>query len=453
MENIIEGVSMDVMYATKSGNVYQTVKPREHDPIKVPTEKSNVTGEIVPWGINNDFPQKVLKEIRRNTIIGPTLKKQAEIAYDQIVYGFEKPNANGKPQWEQAYDEKVEAFFDRSHIHRYAIEALRNFYYFYFAVPRMILTADRSEVYSLTCYKSAHFRYAKPEKSGYIGKGYVCADWETIVSVNSEYVEEIDLIDIYADPAMYKEKTQKTKYIYPLAYPTEDEIHYPLVDWNTARESGWLEVAQSIPRFKKALMKNQISLKNLIQVPSWWWDWKYPGFTKMEQAERKKLMDLEIDRFEKFFTGDEKAGSSMLVTFISDPAHQKEYQGWKIEAVDNKIKDGMYIEDSNEASSHLLYALSMDPAIIGSQPGSKMGAGSGSDKRVAFNIYVDTVKAHQDLILEPLSWVAKYNGWPNYKFKFKNALNSSASAAAESMNTGSAAPSKNPLKESDQQAS
>jgi hypothetical protein len=63
------------------------------------------------------------------------------------------------------------------------------------------------------------------------------------------------------------------------------------------------------------------------------------------------------------------------------------------------------------------------------------------------------VKAHQDLILEPLSWVAKYNGWPNYKFKFKNALNSSASAAAESMNTGSAAPSKNPLKESDQQAS
>lgn len=387
-----------------------------------------------------------MKEIRKNTIIGPTLKKQAEIAYDEIIYGFDEDDGAGNVKFRRVIDPKVEAFFQRSHIHRYYLEALRNFYFFYFAVPRLIFTSDRSEVYSLTCYKTAHFRFAKPDESGYISNGFVCADWESILDTNSPYVESLPLIDIYADPEMYRDDSQ-FKYIYPLAYPTEDEIHYPLVDWNAARESGWLDVAQSIPKFKKALMKNQITLKNLIQVPSWWWEWKYPGFSKMDEKKRKEVMDLEIDQFEKFFKGDENAGSSMMVSFISDPAHQKEYQGWKVDAVDNKIKDGLYIEDSNEASSHLLYSLGMDPAIIGSQPGSKLGAGSGSDKRVAFNIYVDTIRAHQHLLLEPLSWIAAYNKWPAYKFKSRNSLNASSSAAAE------LPPSKNPMNEPQQQAS
>lgn len=446
MSNLIEGVSLDVVYSRASGNIYQTVDKKAHKPVKVPDLKGNINSQIVQWGIDNIFPQRVLKEIRKNSIIGPTLQKKAEIAYDEIIYGFDEDDGAGNVKFRRVIDPKVEGFFKRSHIHRYSLEALRNFYFFYFATPRLIFTADKSEVYSISCYKTAHFRFAKPNESGLISHGYVCSDWDTILDVNSPYVERISLVDIYADPEMYRE-TSDYKVIYPLAYPTEDEIHYPLVDWNAARESGWLDVAQSIPKFKKALMKNQITLKNLIQVPSWWWEWKYPGFSNMTHQERLDIQNLEVDRFEKFFKGDDNAGNSMMVTFISDPAHQKEYQGWKVDAVDNKIKDGLYIEDSNEASSHLLYSLGMDPAIIGSQPGSKLGAGSGSDKRVAFNIYVDTIRAHQHILLEPLSWIATYNKWPEYKFKFRNSLNASSSAAAE------LPPSKNPMNEPQQQAS
>lgn len=446
MSNLIQGVNPGVVYSKASGNIYQTIDDKAHRPLKVPDIKSNVNSQIVPWGVDNIFPQRVLKEIRKNSIIGPTLKKQAEIAYDEIIYGFDEDDGKGNVKFRRVIDPKVEAFFQRSHIHRYYLEALRNFYFFYFAVPRLIFTSDRSEIYSLTCYKTAHFRFAKPDESGYIGNGFVCADWESISDTNSPYVETLPLIDIYADPEMYREASE-FKYIYPLAYPTEDEIHYPLVDWNAARESGWLDVAQSIPKFKKALMKNQITLKNLIQVPSWWWEWKYPGFSKMDEKQRLDIQNLEIDRFEKFFKGDDNAGSSMMVTYISDPAHQKEYQGWRVDSVDNKIKDGLYIEDSNEASSHLLYSLGMDPAIIGSQPGSKLGAGSGSDKRVAFNIYLDTIRPHHHLILEPLRWIGTFNKWPAYKYISRNSLNASSSAAPE------LPPSKNPMNEPQQQAS
>jgi hypothetical protein len=136
----------------------------------------------------------------------------------------------------------------------------------------------------------------------------------------------------------------------------------------------------------------------------------------------------------------------MMVTFVSDPRYNKEYQGWEIKAIDDKMKDGMHIADSNEASSHLLYSLGMDPALIGQQPGTKMAGGAGSDKRVAFNIYIDTVKAHQDLVLEPFPWIDEYNKWEGYSYRFKNSLDPATNPVRPEHE------SKDPLKEPQQQA-
>ena len=233
--NLIEGNSLAVMYSKASGNVYQTVggvgAGKPHTSLLVPDLKSQVIGDIVPWGMDNLFPQKVLKEIRKNTIIGPTLKKQAEFAYDEVVYGLEEEVA-GEMKFVRKKDSRVEAFFRRSLINRYSIGALRSFYYWYFAVPELVLTADRSEIYSIRTQKTPHFRFGKQDDSGMITHGFLCADWETVMSEkDKKYVSKVPLIDIYADPQALKEG-KEFKYIYPLAYPTEDEVFYPLVDWN-----------------------------------------------------------------------------------------------------------------------------------------------------------------------------------------------------------------------------
>jgi hypothetical protein len=134
-------------------------------------------------------------------------------------------------------------------------------------------------------------------------------------------------------------------------------------------------------------------------------------------------MMAEKKAFEDFLTGNEKAGSSLMIPVENDPITKKVYEGWQIEAVDNKIKDGVYIEDSQEASSHLMFALGVDPTLIGNSPGKGMGAGSGSDKNAAFNAYISLCQIHQDLILEPLHFIRDYNGWnPEYQFRFRKAL-------------------------------
>lgn len=441
MENKIVHGFNGVVYSAGSGNVYQTVDKKATKETVVTADKSNESGELIQWGTDNLFPQNILKAIRKNTIIGPTLKRQAEFAYDEIIYGLEDDEGNFK----RVKDDKVEAFFKRTRIHRYAISALRAFYYWYFAVPELVLTKDKKEVYSIRCHRTAHFRFEKQGADGLIKNGYINADWETVTDpTDKKYVTKVPLINPFEDPQMVKSGSD-SKFIYPLAYPTEDELFYPLVDWNTARESGWLDVAQSIPKFKKALFKNQITMKYLVQVPSWWWDWKHPGFEKFGEKKRQEVVDMEVDKFEKFMSGEDNAGKSMFVSYVSDPKYQQKYEGWSIEAIDNKLKDGIYIEDSNEASSHLLYALGMDPTIIGAMPGSKLGSGSGSDKRVAFNIYLNTVKAHQDLVLEPLTWIAQYNEWPDYKFKFKNQLESNSDVSPPTQ------PSKSALTETEEE--
>ncbi len=118
--------------------------------------------------------------------------------------------------------------------------------------------------------------------------------------------------------------------------------------------------------------------------------------------------------------GTDGAGKSIMTITMPDPQNPgNTIKVFTVTAVDDKIKSGLYIEDSQEASSHIYTALQVDPTLSGISPGKQMGAGSGSDKRVAFNVFSALHKFHRDLLLEVLNLVRDYNGWPaDLEFRF-----------------------------------
>ncbi|MOA12613.1 hypothetical protein D3C78_1326240 [compost metagenome] len=69
-------------------------------------------------------------------------------------------------------------------------------------------------------------------------------------------------------------------------------------------------------------------------------------------------------------------------------------------------------------------ALGIDGTLVGDGPGKKMGAGSGSDKRIAYNIYCSLLQTHRDKLLKPLDFIADFNGWTDrlqgLKFRFRD---------------------------------
>jgi hypothetical protein len=86
---------------------------------------------------------------------------------------------------------------------------------------------------------------------------------------------------------------------------------------------------------------------------------------------------------------------------------------------DNKKKD-LYLTSLQEADIQISRAWGIDSSLSNIQPeGSSLGAGSGSDKRVGFDNQINASYADILMVVEPLYFVGKYNGWPsNLKWGF-----------------------------------
>ncbi len=71
-------------YSTHTEAVFMMDKSVKTKAPKVDEGKENAyrDGKLVMWGQNNQFPQEVLKDARKNTIIGTIIDQKARIAFE-----------------------------------------------------------------------------------------------------------------------------------------------------------------------------------------------------------------------------------------------------------------------------------------------------------------------------------------------------------------------------------
>lgn len=440
-------------------NDMATVAFLPHASAVVSIQKSKVTetpipldtsakGAVSPWGDDNLFPQNAIEAAYKSTIIPPVLEWKAKAIYSGgLVFGTVKDDAKtGTQTLSPIIDAEISDWLKRVQSNKVLIKLCSDYYWFYNIFPEIILNKGRDYIENIGPGEAAYSRFGlqNPNNKNRIDQLYISANW-TGNSIPKGSIN-IPVLDTSYD-AVNKLKARKDGYIYcyPGAYPTPGRSYYQVAAWDTLRQSGWQDLAKSIPLFKKSLMKNQLSIKYHIETSESWWSWKYKDFATLTAAKRTELIQTELKNFNNILSGEANAGKSILSVFQSDPHTRKEYAGWRITPIDDKFKDGMYLEDSQEASSHHYSALGVDPTLLGNAPGKGMGAGSGSDKRVAKNIYVSGLKPDQDIILEPLQFVADYNGWsakyPGLAFWFRNYWISTLDNGTQ-VQTGSPAPAK-----------
>lgn len=387
-------------------------------PTSAPIREYNFTS-IHPWGLSNLFPQEVLKDVGRNDVIAGAIKKQVQLMYaGGFQYGYLAADPEtGEEKFYPKRLKSVEDWLRKTNYKRTLLESINDFYHFYNFFPEIILSDDHSTILNIGHQEATDCRWSKRNsQSGLVETCYINSQWE-IEGENSANTRKLPVIDPYYDRVTaLKLRNDSNRYIYPCSYPTPGKHYYQLATWNSVRNSGWLQQAIDIPLVKNAILKNQGLWKYIIYVPEWWWEWK---FGKQEWAKMQatpgavqKAQREELDKFEKLLTGIEGSGKSIMITVMADPVTKKVYEGWKIEAIDDKIKDGKYIEDSQEANSHILFAMGLPQAILGNSPSSSgMGGGSGSDVREYTNLYLSTITSEVEIILEPFNLMAEYNGF------------------------------------------
>ena len=427
-QDVVEVPGFDAHYVPSLSLVASVVTDMPRAPLS-PTVK--VTGDIgesdklAKWGSDNKLPFTIIDAVNSNAVLSQAIYwKSNAIISGGLAYGNLVVDANGREQLQRVIDPVVEEWLYKSNIGRYLREASMEFYKFWNVFPELILSNDRNSIASLSCHESAHCRWGLQNAKGLIDTCYINAQWDNGGKWDSPETETISVIDVYYDPvATVRAQTALASFIYPLAGTSSGKTYYQDAPWHALIPQGWLDVANSIAKYKKAILKNSMHVRYQLEIAEWWFQAKFKDWDTKPELKAGR-MQAELTAFNTKMKGEDGAGNSLIN--MKRVINDKEYYGWSITAIPDLFKDEKYLGDSQEADSHIFFALGLDATLIGTVPGKGMGAGSGSDKRVAMNIAIANSKAEQDIILEPLNFIFRFNGFINpttglpYTIWFKN---------------------------------
>jgi len=372
-----------------------------------------------PWGDDNLFPQNVLKDLELNSIALRALDKRKTVHFGRGIIAYrEQPNlTTGIPDRIPVEDPDVVEFFRINRLNLQWIDLIGSLETFANGWIEFILNKGKDTINKVFVKDPAYCRLGRMvEPSFRIQKLYYSAQWELNPSKNPGILAEIPMFDPAAyDGTQYKDPN----FAYPVFYRSFNKSYYHLSVWNGIRSGGWMDISNKVPKLKQAIMANQMVIKYHIEVPDDYFMQRYPSpdFTmELREAKKKQLLE-EMD---SFLSDVENSGKS-FATFTFYNKFKNEYvSGWKINVIDNKLKDDAYLPDSQAANSEILFAIGVDPCLIGAGiPGGALGAGSGSDKREAFWMLNAEMGVYRQISLEPLYFIRDFNKWdPLIKFDY-----------------------------------
>lgn len=366
--------------------------------------------EWIPWGDRNLFPQEVVKDTEKSTIIGPAISKLVKYGYSGGIQAGTRKIVDGKEVFIPIIDKNFENFKRRSNLTLYILEALSDMFWFGNVFPNLVVNKGEDKIVQLFVEEACYSRWEKPKKNK-IDFCLVSANWDNAEHLKKDTIIKVDVLDQYFDPAYQIKESSAKRFVHPIGFPSPNKFWYQLAPWNGAIASGWLKFSLQIPEFKTAMMKNQLTLKYHLEVNEKYWPLEYEGWDKFDEPTKSAKRKEFLKKFTDNLANTDNVGKAIMTSFKYNERTNEEEHMWKITPIDDKIKSGVYVEDSQEASTHLMNALELDPTLFGAGPGKGFSAGSGSDKNSAYNLLMVALKPIHDLILQPLYVVRDVNGW------------------------------------------
>lgn len=378
--------------------------------------------KIAKWGEENTLPYIVKDNVEKSEVLSTGLLFNTNVIYGQGVKPMRKVVKGGKVvDFIDCDDDDVNMFMEDNDISGFFLEQCTDMAWFHNVFPEIILSADKKKIVSLRHKEAMYSRWGVVEKGvGKLEKHYYCAVWND--SPTQDKIVESKVLDAY-NPFLDLTERLKARemglprYILPIRFPSPGKIYYPRASWWSIFNSGWYDYGQMLPEFKKARIKNGLTIRYLIYLSDKYWDivMDEDGINMADKESVRKRKLEEYDRFKTFISDYKQTGKGMIATkkVIPSGSGAFEEKYIVIEAIQNDIKGGEFIEDSAEVSNIMSYALQVQPSMIGSSPGKNNNSFSGTDKRELFMIKSALMKPYRDRILKSLYFVKRFNGWDN----------------------------------------
>lgn len=396
----------------------------------VPAEPVNLKKPI-DWarrGRNNDLPYLILKKIGANVTVGSNVEHKEKIVMgDGVMVYRKKRSADGSVVMEELLESdapEVFGFMTDNDYEQLRQEIANDLIIFGDAFVQYVFNnEDRPRLVQVKALESACSRISLiDEETGRIEWHGYSAEWQkgTVTDLVATPLlhRQTPLLDLRVRMGIepnekgLKELGKERVYVHNLRISTPGRFYYSKPYWWSLFVSGWYDFATAIPVYKKSLIKNQMSIRYLVYIKETFYEGLYKelGIADTEDEKKANARREFLESIEKYLTGEDNAGKSFVSYFRYDKLKGFQDKDVIIEPLKQEKVGGEYIEDSEEVSNTICYAMGVHPSIIGASPGKSKNI-NGTEARELFIIEQALMKRYQELTLAPLYAAKMMNGW------------------------------------------
>lgn len=435
-------------------------KPRE---IEVTTPAGTKDkAKVVAWGENNSFPSELREKVNPSVetssnllfnilatfgeglkpmmlVIDGTDKKFVDIeAYPIVIRRLIDAETNNEikerltkelTEFEKC-EEEILTFFEENNMARYYLEQCTDLHWFYNVWPQLTSNkekGDKRKIVQIKNREATFSRWSEMDEKGKIPYHLYSNKW-TEGTQKPEEVIATPVLDFYNPVAELREIWEDSKgeefdkrnnhWIVPVTFPTPGRNYYARAYWYSMMESGLYDIAIAVPELRKAIVKNQTILNYMVYVHE---DY-FPEIFKRESITSKKeqlaRIKKEYAQWEAMLKGEKNAGKN-LVVYKKKGLNGESEKMLEFVAVDNKLKSNDYINEGEDISNAIAYAMLIHPSVVGAVPGKNKTV-NGTEARELFIIKQALLSPYRKLMVQPFYVVKAINKWPR-KLHFVNA--------------------------------
>lgn len=395
-------------------------------PVEVSIGGKKKTIDFIRRGRNCDLQRNLLKKIGENITVSANIDHKDKVVFgDGVLVYREKRDGTGKITREELMESDAPEIFEFMRLNDYnqiRMELANDLNIFGDAYieyvfnreskPKIAELRVRETTFSLI--SKVDEKTGKSEWHGYSDEWHKGTPQENII-VTPLLDRRASLRDLAQriGKAPNKDGKQEAvkdrRFVHNLKVNTPGRFYYSHPYWWSVFLSGWYDFASAIPKYKRALMKNQVSLRYLVYIHADFWGKLYKAEKITDEKKQAERRSRFLSEMEEYLAGEENAGKTFVSEFRYDKIKGFEEKDIIIEQLENKKAGGEYIEDSEEATNNLCYAMNIHPSIIGASGKSKTI--NGTEARELSTIEQGSMKYIQDLTLLPLEVVKEINGW------------------------------------------
>ena len=400
--------------------------------------------EFMPFGSNNNLPLEIMKKIGDNTIVGSNVEFKANLACGAgLVVGKKEQTEGGKMEFRELSRSDVPAvfeFLENCNYSRVMQEIANDMVVFGDSFVQLCLGRSADDevsgvatlLHREMCFSRVSKQDEKTRKILYHGYSSLFgkeASPEDVV-VTPLLSRKNPLYDlrvrqgILPSPETGETVCEKAaNYVMSLNLPVPGRYYYNRPYWWSIF-LDWYEFSCAIPKFKKALIQNQMVLKYHVSVNSGFYAKLYksqgiPDSDPKKQAAAKKKFLQNLD---EFLSGAENAGKSFVSAFDYDKVNKYQVDDIVIKPIESFIKGGEYIEDSEEATNVICNTMGVHPSLKGASPGKSKNI-NGTEARELFIIAQVLFTPIREMMVLPLYLVKELNGWDKaLEFRVSNMM-------------------------------